>query len=130
MLKKGCLLVLILLLVHLISTSPGHAGPKEEKEARFAERVRESIAKLGTGPNARIEVTLQNNTKLKGYVSEASDNNFVVVDNKTGAATHVSYPQVKKVRGNNLSTGVKIAIGIGLAIYLFFVLRGIANGNG
>ena len=45
---------------------------------------------------------------------------FAVVDDKTGAATTVTYPQVKQVKGNNLSTGVKIAIGI--AIFLAVVL--------
>jgi hypothetical protein len=30
-------------------------------------------------------------------------------------ATQVAYPQVKSVKGNNLSTGAKIAIGVGIA---------------
>jgi hypothetical protein len=86
------------------------------KEAKFAAKVKLAIAKLGTGAEARMEVTLRDKTKLKGYVSEISDEHFAIVDDKTGTATQVTYPQVKKVKGNNLSTGAKIAIAIGVII--------------
>ena len=104
------------------------AANTTSKEARFAAKVKTDIAKLGTGPAARVEVNLKDKTKLKGYVSEVSDGHFVVVDYKTGAATQVPYPQVKKVKGNNLSTGAKIAIGIGVAI-AFLVLFGLSMGD-
>lgn len=46
------------------------------------------------------------------------------MDVKTGAATTVPYPQVKQVKGNNLSTGTKIAIGLGIVagVILFLAL--------
>jgi hypothetical protein len=128
MLKKTSVAALVLVL--LAAAIPGYSGSREEKDAPFALRLRESLTKLGTGPNARIEVRLRDNTRLKGYVAEASDDYFVVMDSKTGAATKVPYPQVKKVSGNNLSTGVKIALGIGLAIGILLIFIGIANGNG
>lgn len=40
----------------------------------------------------------------------------MIVDDKTGGTTAVPYPQVKKVKGNNLSTGAKIVIGVGIVI--------------
>jgi len=98
------------------------AANTTSKEARFAAKVKTAIARLGTGPAARVEVKLRDKTKLKGYVSEVSDGHFVVVDDKTGAATQVPYPQVKKVKGNNLSTGAKIAIGVGVVVLLVFLL--------
>src|SRR5438067_2261831 len=82
----------------------------DDKAAREAEKVKAAISKLGTGPAARVEVKLKDRTKLKGYVSELNDYHFVVTDDKTGIATAVAYPQVKQVKGNNLSTGAKIAI--------------------
>jgi hypothetical protein len=39
-----------------------------------------------------------------------------------GVATTVAYPQVKQVRGNNLSTGGRIAIGVGLSIALLLAV--------
>ncbi len=39
-----------------------YAGSKAEKETRFAEKVKDGISKLGTGPDARIEVKLRDKT--------------------------------------------------------------------
>jgi hypothetical protein len=58
---------------------------------------------------------------LKGDVAEASEDRFVVVD-KTGASTEVPYPQVKQAKGNNFSTGVKIAIVVGIILIVAYVL--------
>ena len=54
---------------------------------------------------------------------------FTVTD-KTGAATSVAYPQVKSVQGNNLSTGAKIAIGVGIAAALIFAILWYTTGPG
>jgi hypothetical protein len=116
MFKKILSLVLVGFLLNVTGVSVAYAGTKEEKEARFAEKVKEGISKLGTGAEARIEVKLRDKTKLKGYVSEAGVDGFVVVDEKTGATSTVAYPQVKQVKGNNLSTGAEIAIGVGLIL--------------
>jgi hypothetical protein len=129
MLKKVLSLVLVGLLLNVIGVSSAYAGSKEEKESRFAEKVKEGISKLGTGAEARIEVKLRDKTKLKGYVSEAGKDSFVIVDEKTGATSIVAYSQVKQVKGNNLSKGAKIAIGVGvillpIIIALIFVSTG------
>jgi preprotein translocase subunit SecF len=106
-----------------------YAGSKEEKETRFAEKVKEGISKLGTGADARVEVKLRDKTKLKGYVSEADADSFVVVDEKTNTISRMTYAQVKQVKGNNLSTAAEIAIGVAvilipIAVVLFFVSQG------
>jgi hypothetical protein len=83
--------------------------------------VRTQIAKLGTGKDALIRVELRDKTKLEGYVSEIGAESFIVT-NKAGMATTVAYPQVGKVKGNNLSTGTKIAIGIGVAAAIVLLI--------
>ena len=112
--------ILSLLLVGFLLTVAGlrlaYAGSKEEKATRFAEKVKEGISKLGTGAEARIEVKLRDKTKLKGYVSEAGEDSLVIVDEKTGATSTVTYAQVKQVKGNNLSTAAEIAIGVGVIL--------------
>ena len=97
-------------LLNVTGVSSAYAG------TRFAEKVKAGIGKLGTGTDARIEVKLRDKTKLKGYISEAGEDSFVVVDEKTGAASTVAYSQVKQVKGNNLSTAAKIAIGVGVIL--------------
>ena len=126
MFKKILSFVLVVLMLNVVGVSSAYAGSKEEKDARSAARVKESVSKLGTGTDARVEVKLRDKTKLKGYVSQISENSFTVVDEKTGNASEVPYSTAKQVKGNNLSTGVKIAIGAGI-IFLVFVIIGLAQ---
>ncbi|MBK9314133.1 MAG: hypothetical protein IPM55_07800 [Acidobacteria bacterium] len=110
-------LMLIGVLILSMSAAPMTPGKsKEEKAAEFAGKVKAGITRLGVGPDARVEVKLRDRTKLKGYVSQIGDESFVVADAKTGVTTEVQYPDVAKVKGNNLSTGATIAIAVGLAV--------------
>jgi len=120
--KKYLSLALVVLLLHAVSAAPAFAKSKAEKETRFAEKVKVNILKLGVGPEALVRVKLRDKTKLEGYISEAGADSFVVVDAKSGGATTIAYPQVKTVRGNNLSTGAKIAIGVGIVIAVAIIL--------
>lgn len=122
MTRKILSLVLAALLVNAAGVAPAYAGTKEEKQARLTAKVRASILKLGTGEASRVKVVLRDKTKVEGYVSAAGDESFTVTDPKTGAATAVAYPQVRGVKGNNLSTGAKIAIGAGIAAAVVFLI--------
>ena len=122
MLRKCLSLVLAIAVFQVVNAAPALAASKAEKEARAAEKVRASILKLGTGESARVKIKLRDKTRLEGYVGEAGDDSFTVVDLKTGAATAVAYPQVRQAQGNNLSTGAKIAIGVGIAALVLIIL--------
>jgi len=116
MFRKVLSFVLVGFLLSVAGVSVAYAGSKEDKETRFAEKVKEGIGKLGTGADARIEVKLRDKTKLKGYVSEAGEDSFVIVDEKTNATSRVAYSQVKQVKGKNLSTAAEIALGVGVIL--------------
>lgn len=120
MLKKCLSLALAALLVQA-SGVPASAATGE-KEARFAERVKAGVARLGTGPEARVKVRLRDKTKFEGYVSAAEMDHFVVADAKTRATAVVPYAQVGSVKGNNLSTKAKVAIGVGVAVAIIVVI--------
>ncbi len=129
MLKKLLSLVLVVLVFNVASATRVSAATKGEKEARFAAKVRAGVMKLGTGPDARVRVRLRDKTKMEGYVGRADDEGFVLVDAKTGAETEISYAQVKQIKGNNLSTGVTIAIAVGvLAVVIILALIGLKDG--
>lgn len=120
MLKK----LISLALVAAISGSSfvvSAAVPSNNDEKEI-EKTRSEIRKLGTGPDAKIELELRDKTKVKGYVSEANDTDFVVVDPNTKTTTTVAYPQVRKARGNNLSGGVKIALTIAAVVAVTFLV--------
>jgi hypothetical protein len=129
--------LLTLVLAFLLAPAGGArlvcAKSNAEKEARFTAKVRAQILKLGTGAAARVRLRLRDNTKLEGYVSEAGADSFVVKDLKTGAAMVVAYSQVKQIKGHNLSTGAKIAIGVGIAaavlLVTYLILKAKCGGN-
>ncbi|MBP6822179.1 MAG: hypothetical protein KA368_11595 [Acidobacteria bacterium] len=117
MFKRNLTLMLIGALIFSLSVAPMTlAKSKEEKAAEFTSKVKTGIAKLGVGPEARVEVKLRDKTKLRGYISQINDGSFVIADAKTGATTEVTYPNVTSVTGKNLSTGAIIAISVAIAV--------------
>ena len=81
----------------LINAAAGVARAGVGQDAAAALKVKEAVAKLGTGPSALAEIKLKTRTKLKGYVAEASDEHFTVVDSD-GKATRVAYAEVESVK--------------------------------
>jgi hypothetical protein len=130
MFKKLFTLLLIALVVNLAGVRLAYADSKEEKQARFAEKIKANVLKLGTGEATRVKVKLRDNAKLEGFISDAGADSFTVTNGKTGVATVVAYPQVKIVQGNNLSTGAKIAIGVGVAAAILFIILWFTTGPG
>ncbi len=126
MLMRITSILLIVLLANIAYPSRAFAADKQEKEAKFAQKLKIELEKIGTGPDARVEVKMRDKTKLKGHISEISYEYFVVVDAKTGSRTTVTYSQVDKVKGYNLATGVKIAIGVGIVVAVIFIFALIA----
>ena len=117
MFKQLLAIVLVALLIHpLAYARPISAISKAEKEARFTAKVREGIGKLGAGKETRVVVKLRDHTKLAGFISKIEEERFIITDAKTGAATAVAYSNVTQVKGHNLSTGAKIAIGIAIGV--------------
>lgn len=115
-------ILLIVLLANVAYPSRVFAGDKQEKEAKFAQKIKSELEKLGTGPDARVQVKMRDKTKLKGHISEISYEYFVVVDNKTGSPATINYSQVEQVKGNNRSTGAKILIGVGIAVAVLVII--------
>ena len=130
MFRKLVMLVLVALLINVASVRLAYADSKEEKQARFAEKIKANVLKLGTGESTRVKVKLRDQAKLEGYISEAGSETFIVTNQKTGAATTVAYAQVKSVQGNNLSTGAKIAIDVGIAATIIFIILWFTTGPG
>lgn len=128
--RKLFTLFLIALVIDLGGVRLAYADSKEEKQARFAEKVKANVLKLGTGESTRVKVKLLDQSKLEGFISDAGEESFTVSSRKTGVATKVAYVQVKSVQGNNLSTGAKIAIGVGIAAAVIFIILWFTTGPG
>src|SRR5512139_1790792 len=103
--------VVVSLLVTTVFTQTVSAATKAEKEAKQIEKIRQKVAKLGTGENARVRVGLKKQEKeLKGYVSNIDEDSFVVTNIKTKETTTVAYRDVAYVRGKGLPTAAVVGI--------------------
>jgi hypothetical protein len=111
-LKKTIALMFSLILL-LTATNFRSTYAQAGREAQRAEQARASISQRGTGKDARVEVTLANNTKLKGYIGDAGNDSFTLVDHRTGASQSVAYADVLQVKkpGGGLSTKTWVIIG-------------------
>jgi len=109
MLKKLLAVVLIAVLINLVA-GPAYSRSQDDKQARRIEKIKENVRKLGVGTDARAEVKLQDGRKLKGYIREATDDGFIIVEEKTGTATSVTYLEVAQLKGKNRLTAAKVGI--------------------
>jgi preprotein translocase subunit SecF len=97
------------------------AGQKTDKQTTPIEKIKIKIAKLGVGQKARATITTKDSVKTKGYVYSAGDDDFVMRDRKTTAATTIRYADVAHVdgqRGHSVARNVLIICAIGTAIVL------------
>lgn len=126
MFKKYLTLILMILVINLAFGSTAFARTKEEREAEFAAKVKAGITKIGAGRQARVRIKLKDGTKLKGFISRIEENGFAVSNETTGVETDVPYSNAKQVKGNNLSTGDKIWIAVGITAVVLIVAISIA----
>lgn len=130
MAMKRHLVTLLLVAVGLLySPLPAQAHLPGGRQDEFARRVKQSLTELGTGPSALVEVRLRDKTKLSGFVAEFDDDCFLVVDRGTGVQTTVDYGDVARVRGNNLTTGVKFAIWAAIGFAVIFAILAATSGD-
>ena len=120
--KLSSALIIALLVYADLCIQPAYAKTQADRQAQHNAKITNAIGKLGVGKDARISVKLREGRRVEGYIRETRGDGFVVADLNTGNATEVAYRDVKRVRGHNLSTGAKVAIGVGIAVGVLIVL--------
>jgi hypothetical protein len=124
--RKSLATIIAVLLLHMMLVAqPAWAASRAEKDARLAAQVKLKLSNFGVGENARLAVKLRNKVVLGGYLKSAGEDSFVLTNLKTGDSTTVSYADVTQVRGQNLSTGAKIAIGIAIGVAAVLIVLAI-----
>jgi hypothetical protein len=114
------LFILTLVLATTLFLPNAVLADETEQRTAAVEKIKSEIGKLGTGPDAEIEVRA-GGEKLKGYILRTDRDEVLIVQAKSGKVTSVFYPQVKTVKGQNLATGAKIAIGVGIVVGVLVV---------
>ena len=115
--KKFISIMLSVLLANLVAI-PVYSHSQDPDEARRIEKIKEGVRKLGIGPEARVEVKLQDGRKVKGYIRDTTDDSFIVVEEKTGLVGTITYSEVTHLKGQNGLTAAKVGINVakGVAI--------------
>jgi hypothetical protein len=117
----ACLLAGVVLLCTI--APPVAAQPAN---ATTTDKIKAKVAKLGVGEKAKATVFLKDGKKIKGYIAQAGNDDFVVRDRKTDAPTTISYVDVTKVDSNRgHSTARNIAIGVGIGVGGFLAILAI-----
>lgn len=126
--RKYLVVALVALLLQSFIGMPAVLAAKTqaENEAQLMETVKVKVARLGVGDKARVTVKFKDGTKLKGYISQAKDSEFIVRDRKTDAPTVVPYRDVARVDSNRgHSTARNIAIGTAVGVGSVLVVLGV-----
>lgn len=88
-------------------------GAQAANDAQATEKIRTKVQKIGVGGNARVEVKLRDNTQMKGYISDADQDSFTVVDSMSGSRNKLAYTDTSSVKkaGGGISTKTWIILG-------------------
>ena len=102
------------------------AAQQSGLEVATLEKVKSKVAKIGVGEKAKATVILKNGTKVKGYIGQSGNDEFVLRDRKTDSPTTIRYSDVSKVESNRgHSTARNIAIGVGIGVGALLAIIGI-----
>jgi len=117
MAHKCLALMMAVMLSQLLGAVVFCAQTYTEDSAQAIERIKSKVARMGNGEKARVTVRLKSGQKLKGYIAQAQEHNFVLRDRKTDAPTEIAYSDVAKVEDNRgHSSARNLAIGIGAGV--------------
>ena len=128
---KTCLSfsVAALMLLGLVAPET-FAAPKTGQKRVTAEEVKIKVARTGVGSKAKATVWTADGTKVKGYIAQAGENDFVIRDRKTDAPTTVRYADVVKYdrnQGHSTAKWVTIGVVAGVGAFILIVLATIAH---
>ena len=132
MFRKLLAAALVVLVVFTQTSSPALAAPS--RQALPDAEVRAKVDRAGIGEKAKVTVWLRDGRKIKGYVVERRDAEFVLRDRKTDAPSVVPYADVTKFdinRGHSTArnVGIGAAIGVGALIATVGILVAVLGGD-
>jgi hypothetical protein len=92
------------------------AGAQSLGDQQATEKLRTRVLKIGVGMNARVQVKLRDNTQLNGYISDAGQDSFTVVEKQTGSSKTVSYADTLSVKKGGSGVSGKTWMILGAAV--------------
>lgn len=115
------LLAAALVALVALTQTPTTALAASPKQAMPPAEVRAKVDRAGIGEKAKVTVWRRDGSKIKGYVAERRDEEFVLRDRKTDAPTIIPYADVTKLdinRGHSTARNTALGVGIGAGAVL------------
>ncbi len=129
---KKFVILLVLTVVAISSSGISVVGQQGNPQVvKRTEKMKQKVAKFGTGDEAKVQVLLFDGARYSGSISEANEKTFTVKDS-TGKATTANYSDVKTLDGfgKKLSTkskyvwaGVLAGVAAAVAIFAYAVFH-------
>ncbi|MGI9104901.1 MAG: hypothetical protein ACR2G4_01485 [Pyrinomonadaceae bacterium] len=128
--RKYLALAMMCLLLQSLAGAPAaiaaNSKTQAEKDGQALEQVKTKVARMGVGEKARVTVKYKDGTKMKGYITQTKDDEFVVRDRKTDAPTAIRYRDVARVESNRgHSTARNVAIGTAVGVGSVLTVLGV-----
>ena len=82
------------LLNAFVPALPTYGDTKANQDAQRTTQIKERLAQLGTGREAKVQLKLRDQRKLTGYIAGLEAETFSVRDSATNVTTNVRYDEV------------------------------------
>jgi len=120
LIRKQLALLTSVALIAITVTFPGAINAQTTTDSVAIDKARLEVQKISSNRGQKVEIKLRDSSKIKGYISEVAQDNFVVSDPKTGASQTLSYAEVssvKKTSGGSIKPWLilgAVAAGVGI----------------
>src|SRR5882762_2478075 len=112
--------IVAVLLVNQLGACPVKAQSPSLKDLHRIEKIKAKVAKLSSEPNAKVIVTLDDDTTEEGYITSFEGSRFALTDAKNGLVTPLSFAEVRDVHKKNspakIATIIALTAGAGTGI--------------
>jgi len=100
-------------LMFVSGTTPALARTREEARAVLAAKIKDGVARLGTGQEAEVRLILSDKSVLAGFIGQTDEQQFVLVSPEIELRRTLAYGQIEQLHGENFATGLRISVGEG-----------------
>jgi len=100
-------------LMFVSGTTPALARTREEARAALAAKIKDGVARLGTGQETEVRLILSDKSVLAGFIGQTDEQQFVLVSPAIELRRTIAYGQIEQLHGENSATGLRISVGEG-----------------
>src|SRR5689334_8542524 len=108
-----------LFLAHAIVLSTLGPAARAQSSLNAETKAKAEVVDRLNKKETRVKVKLRNGSEVKGRITQSSDNNFTLTDEKTGSPSDIVYADVLNIEGRGMSKKKKMFIGIGVGAAVF-----------